>query len=190
LTKILTFWAICGLALSMGCSPSTSSRTPARTLVPAELPDLTQLANESVSSQLRAQFDSLARDQQNPSITPKDLGAAFGKMGVLLFAADYSSGSEPFLANAQALAPEEIRWPYFLGRVYLLQGDTTKAITSLERAVKLRPDDQATLIWLGRANLEANRLDAADQLFRGIARNQELYGAAYAQAKRPEDRPL
>ena len=27
-------------------------------------------------------------------------------------------------------------------------------------------------------------LDAADQLFRGIARNQELYGAAYAQAKR------
>ena len=33
-------------------------------------------------------------------------------------------------------------------------------------------------------NLPGRMLDAADQLFRGIAKNQELYGAAYAQARR------
>ena len=33
-------------------------------------------------------------------------------------------------------------------------------------------------------NLPGRMLDAADQLFRGIARSQEVYGAAYAQAKR------
>lgn len=33
-------------------------------------------------------------------------------------------------------------------------------------------------------NLPTRMLDAADQLFRGISKNQEAYGAAYAQAKR------
>ena len=39
------------------------------------------------------------------------------RMGRLLMAAEYFEAAEPYLLHAQALAPEDVRWPYYLGHV-------------------------------------------------------------------------
>ena len=36
-------------------------------------------------------------------------------MGNLLLAADYFDAAEPFYLHAQSLAPDDMRWPYYLG---------------------------------------------------------------------------
>ena len=72
-------------------------------------------------------------------------------MGTLLLAAEYRQAAEPYLLNAQALDPTEIRWPYFLAHLYRLRGESANAIVWFERSLQLQPDSVATLVWLGDA---------------------------------------
>ena len=60
-------------------------------------------------------------------------------------AAEYFEAAESYYVLAQALAPSEIRWPYYLGHVYMTRGESAKSVASFERALRLRPTDVATL---------------------------------------------
>ena len=48
-------------------------------------------------------------------------------MGNVLMAARYAEAPEPFYLNAQALAPDDGRWPYYLGHLYTTQGAFERA---------------------------------------------------------------
>ena len=75
-------------------------------------------------------------------------------MGNLLLAAEYFDAAEACYLHAQSLAPDDVRWPYYLGHVYMTKAELGKAVTSFERALRLRPDDVATLVWLGGVHLD------------------------------------
>ena len=86
-------------------------------------------------------------------------------MGTLLAAAEQPEAAEPCYLNAQTLAPDDARWPYYLGHLYRIKGPVESAASAFERALQLRPDDVPTLVWLGEVYLSQGRGNEAEPLF-------------------------
>ena len=141
---------------------SDSSRLP-----PVSLPDLSRM-EKSVQQQMGERYRSLmsmTSKIENHSTPSKDLGDAYGEMGNLLMDAEYFEAAESFYLHAQALAPGEMRWPYYLGHVYMAKAEPAKSVASFERALRVRPADVATLVWLGDVYLDQGQPEAAEPLF-------------------------
>ena len=94
-----------------------------------------------------------------------ELASAYGAFGLVLMATNYGDAANASLLHAQALAPDDMRWPYYLGQLHTLIGDGTRATEFFERAVDLQPTNVATLVSLGRAYLDQGRPEAAERLF-------------------------
>ena len=171
-------------ALVAGCAsqapgPAAAGSTAAAVVNKVALPDLSH-ATPSVQDQLREGFALLTKSLDTPGLGPADLGAAYGRMGMLLMAAEYRDEAEASLLNAEALAPGEIRWPYYLAHLHKIRGDTPKSAAAFERARVLQPDDVATLVWLGDALLDEGRPEAAEPLFaRALSIQPRLVAAQF-----------
>ena len=133
-------------------------------LQPVTVPDFSVM-EASVREQMRARHSSLAAQLEHPGTNPAELGTAYGELGELLMAATYFDAAEACYLNAEALAPADVRWPYYLGQLYKAKGPLVKSAASFEKARQLRPNDVATLVWLGEAYLLQGRSDAAEPLF-------------------------
>jgi tetratricopeptide (TPR) repeat protein len=152
------------LALSLTACSSPSA-PPSSALRQVTLPDLSH-ATPSVQDQLRAEYAVLTHSIDTKGIRPVDLGAAYGRMGMLLMAAEFRNEAESAFLDAQALSPGQARWPYYLGHLYRIKGDTRKSAEAFERALALQPDDVPTLVWLGDALLDQGKPEAAEPLFK------------------------
>src|SRR5262249_47459479 len=76
-------------------------------LLPVTLPDLSRV-DPGVQAQVRGRYDTLNRAMSGSST---ELASAYGQYGMVLQAAEYFDAAEPCYLNAQALAPNEMRWP-------------------------------------------------------------------------------
>lgn len=178
LAGLATAWVLAILILAGGCTPNENA-TPApaidasmqrppevQTLRPVSLPDVSLMTESAVREQMRERYSSLRLKMQDPSTPAVELGTAYGEVGKLFMAAaEYSDVAESCFLHAQALVPSERRWPYYLGHLYRTQGDLVKSAASFEQALQLRPDDVATLVWLGEVQLARGRPEAAEPLF-------------------------
>jgi tetratricopeptide (TPR) repeat protein len=114
-------------------------RAPARPALRAvPLPDLSRAA-ESVRAQLGERHAALTRAIDNPTASPNELADAYGTMGMLLMAAEYREEAEACLLNAEALAPDVVKWPYYLAHLYRAGGDNAKSEVEFERVLRLQP---------------------------------------------------
>jgi tetratricopeptide (TPR) repeat protein len=120
---------------------------------------------EPARSQMQARFSTLKATIDNRASARSQLGDAYGEMGKLLMAATFVDAAEACFLNAQTLAPDDRRWPYYLGHVYKAKGPLERSVASFERALSLAPEDIATMVWLGEAYLAQGRADAAEPLF-------------------------
>jgi len=140
-------------------------RAPARPPLRAvSLPDLARAA-ESVRTQLREQYAVLTRTTADPKSSPSALADAYGTMGMLLMAAEYREEAEASLLNAQTLASDVVKWPYYLAHLYKAAGDAAKSEAAFERVLRLQPRHMSALVWLGDAFLDQGRPEAAEPLF-------------------------
>jgi tetratricopeptide (TPR) repeat protein len=162
---------LAAVTLMGGCSsssPPNATPPPTEPVRPAfrtvSLPDLSGMA-QPVQRQLRDQFDALLRMEGTPATPPGERAAAYGEMGGLLMAAESYAAAEPFLLDALALQPADVRWNYYLAHLYRLQGHSQKAATFFERALEAKPDDLAVLVWLGTVYLDQGRVSEARPLF-------------------------
>ena len=142
-------WACVVAAVAVACT------SPRRDLLPVTLPDLTRV-DAGVQTQVRERYDALQRSKD---------ASSYGQYGMVLQAAEYLDVAEPCYLNAQQLAPDDVRWPYYLANLYKSRGETDKAEAAFKRALDLQPNDLATLIWLARLNLDQGKPDAAEPLF-------------------------
>jgi tetratricopeptide (TPR) repeat protein len=166
-------WLAGFVILSAACS--SAPQTPP--LVPVSLPDVSVVAQPTAREQLRTAYAAL-----DAKITAKapaaELGQSYGEMGRLLMAAEFTVAAEPFFQNAEALAPDEVRWPYYLGHVYRARGDSAKSVAAFERALRLAPSDEATLVWLSDAYLNQDRSAPAKELLnKALAANPRSVAA-------------
>jgi tetratricopeptide (TPR) repeat protein len=139
---------------------SSSARRHAK---PVTLPDLSRL-DPGVQAQVKERYDALEQAMRS-STTDAELGEAYGRYGMVLQASEFFDAAEPCYLNAEALAPTETRWPYYLANLHKSRGETDQAEASFKRVLQLKPDDLATLIWLGRLHLDQGRPEEAEPLF-------------------------
>jgi tetratricopeptide (TPR) repeat protein len=141
-----------------------SGGAPAAGLREVVLPDLSRV-DPAVQQQVRDAYATLQTAIQNDRSAASERAAAYGRLGMLLHAAEYYEAAEPAYLNARTLAPDEPRWPYYLGHLYKSRGDPASSAASFSRVLELRPDDVPTLVWLGRHHLDQGDAAAAAALF-------------------------
>ena len=91
---------------------------------------------------------------------------AFGGLGRLYHAYDFTEAAGACYRNALVLKPKDFRWAYLLGRLLESQGDLKQAVEHYRRAAAIEPEDLPTLLHLAQAQLNLNRPDLAEPLFK------------------------
>jgi tetratricopeptide (TPR) repeat protein len=178
------------IALLAACRAQLTEEPVREPLRAVSLPNLAN-ASAQVRDQLRRQYEELTKKTQNPNSRPAELATAYGEMGMLLMAAEYRDAAEACFLNAQSLAPEVLRWPYYLGHLYKVRGEAAKSIGSFERARALQPNDVNTLVWLGGGYLDRGQPETAEPLFASAVSQQPqsvaaLYGIGRAALARSD----
>jgi tetratricopeptide (TPR) repeat protein len=125
-------------------------RTPAVPAIPAD-----GLDAEVATAIAGARADVLARPRS---------AAAWGGLGMVLFAQNLYAESLAFLAEAQRLDPADARWPYLRG-LALIHTEPNDGIRWLEHAASLPPPDFAVRLRLAEEYLKLQRIDEADEHF-------------------------
>jgi tetratricopeptide (TPR) repeat protein len=144
---------------------------------PVALPEVSRLA-PSVQAQVRERHSALMARIEDRTTPRADLGDAYGELGLILMAAGYHEVAASCYRAAQALVPDDVRWPYYLGHLYRIKGDGTRAAEFFSRALELRPADTPTLIWRGEIYLDQSRPDQAESLFlRALSRDPKSAAA-------------
>ncbi|MCE2540199.1 MAG: tetratricopeptide repeat protein [Acidobacteria bacterium] len=148
-----------------------------------ELPDLGRM-HPAVQEQLGAAHDSVvaleaaaARDSPAEDARRQEYAEASGALGVLLLAGDYPDAAAPCFRRAQAFAPADYRWSYYLAHVAIRRGDLQEAAGWLERVLRIEPADLATIVWLVHVYVDLDRPAAAEPL---LDRAQALHPQAAA----------
>ena len=173
--------AVCVTSCGSG-KPSTVDHTSPEVVSPrmAELPPLPDLEPmaASVRQQIRVQQHALQEALKNTSPDQQVLAREFGLMGQLLMAAESVTFAKPFLERAAQLDRMEPRWPYYLGHLHRMLGDTETAARYFDETVAMRPDDVPALIWLANSFLIQGFADKAAPLYeRALTRQPELFAA-------------
>jgi tetratricopeptide (TPR) repeat protein len=176
LRAFLVLIAVVALAACRGAEPDA-------TVPPVTLPDLSDM-EAPVQRQITAQFDTVARLVRDRAAADRR-APAYGTLGSLLFAVNRANAAETAYLHAQALAPGDARWPYYLGHVYMNRPDRLKAIAAFERALQLAPGDVAALVWLGKVHLDDGQPAQAGARFAQVLAAQPrtvaaLYGSGQA----------
>ncbi|HLG55254.1 MAG TPA: tetratricopeptide repeat protein [Vicinamibacterales bacterium] len=132
-----------------------------------------------VQQQIRTQYERLAVDAV-ASGPAHARAVEFGRMGQLLMAAESVPAAEPFLLRAMTLEPNEPRWPYYIGHLSRMKGDSEAAAAQFTRVLSLRPDDVPSLVWLGNLALEQGHADAAVASYeRALTLHPDLFAALF-----------
>lgn len=157
------------LALTLITAAAAAAQAPAASarpeLRPVPSPPL-ERTDKVVREQLESYETSLARDLEDPSTDPARLMAGFARLGQLFLLFDLDQAARDCFWNAQALAPDDARWSYYLGVAQERLGEHEEAIETLARVLEARPQDEATLIRLGRLALAQGDDTRAETWFR------------------------
>jgi tetratricopeptide (TPR) repeat protein len=164
LSASVSFAAACTAQKPSPDSAAQKSGVDRATLPPVSLPDLSKL-DPAAQQQINERYRSLTSLMATPGARSEDLAAAYGSMGSLLLAAELFETAEPFYRHAQSLQRDRFDWPYYLGHVYQATAQPDKAVAAFARAVELRPNDVAALVWLGNLHLDRGNPELAEPLF-------------------------
>ena len=181
------------LLLAAGCGgaglPGRAADDPDRgaaadeRLEPVALPDLARVS-DSVREQVQERWRPVERLQVDEAAPPANAAETYGALGMVLMAAEYPTAASPAFRNAQALAPADVRWPYYLAHLYREAGALDDAAGRFEAARRLQPDDMAILVWLGDVRLAQGDAEAAEPLFaRALALYPDSLSARFGLAR-------
>jgi tetratricopeptide (TPR) repeat protein len=127
-------------------------------------PNLTGV-QDSVKEQIEAAWAELQAASQQSGSNQAQLAEAYGQMGRVYHAYDFSDAAAACYQNAMNLAPRDFGWPYCLGRLYQEKGEVKKSIAHLRLADELRPNEIPVLVKLAEAYLADGQSEAARELF-------------------------
>jgi tetratricopeptide (TPR) repeat protein len=158
------------LAVLTGCreqaqpsaAASSSAAAPAA-LPPATLPDVSRAA-APVQTQLREAYAAMTATVGRPGAAAMERAAAYGDMGKLFIAAEFFDAAARCFDHAEALAPNDMRWPYYRGHLARLLNDPASAASAFQRALAIAPQHVPSLIWLAEMQMAQGRPDKAKPL--------------------------
>lgn len=137
----------------------------ARELTPVPHPDLNAV-ERLIREQLQAERSRLTAMVSAAGVPDSARADAFGGLGRLYHAYDFTEAARACYRNALVLKPKDFRWAYLLGRLLESQGELQQAVEHYRRAAAIEPEDLPTLLHLAQAQLNLNRPDLAEPLFK------------------------
>src|SRR4051812_2539485 len=171
MTRVSTLALLWSVVVLVACSSPTPRQSPpqvdtaAASIAPGPPPAVVIPDFSKLSPPVRKQMDAAAsafREHVARQDAPAtERAAAYGTFGELLMASDFRTTAAACFANAEALAPRELRWPYYLGHLYRREGRTLEAAAAFERAVRADPTFMPAFVWLGNSYLDEGNADAA-----------------------------
>jgi tetratricopeptide (TPR) repeat protein len=148
-----------GLALwlLLAASSSASVGDP-----PVPFPDLAPL-EQAVGEQIAQAQERLAGLAAAAGTDPRELAAAYGRLGMLYHAYGLREPAEACYRNAARLAPADPQWPHGLGLLLQDAGRLEEAAAAYRAA---GPKDVAALVHRGEIARLQGRTDEAEALLR------------------------
>ena len=92
----------------------------------------------SVQDQVRERYAALLETIEKPDATNEDRARRTAASACCCTPASTTRRPKPAYLNAQALMPQDVRWPYFLAHLYKSNGKTAGAIAAFRRALELQ----------------------------------------------------
>ena len=176
------FLAAAGCARSdeagSGPPPAGAGNAAETAPAPLVLPGLAGL-DPAVQDQVRARHAAVLA-AAGSGAPPAALADAYGGLGLVLQAAGFHAAAEDAYRRAQARAPNEARWPYFLAHLYQLTGERGQALEHFRRVVDLDPRNLPALVWLGEMHLDQGQPAAAERVLERAAALQPASPAVLA----------
>ncbi len=117
-------------------------------------------------------------DRYRETLTPEQLGAAFGRLGMAYQALRIQAAAVAAYKNAILHAPDDPGWPFYLAVEYEEMGEWTRAIQQYENSLRLHPDNPFVWLRLGEVALEAGQLGNARNAFIEATTLQPDFAAA------------
>ncbi len=139
------------------------------------IPPLPKLPLDNYSPALREQIQAAYR---GASENPKDAGAS-GHLGMLLYAYEQYEYADPCFTRAHALAPDDSRWAYYLGRTQANLRHCDRALGSLQEAVKRNPEYLPARLKLAECLFETGKADESLRIFLAISENSPHDASAH-----------
>lgn len=163
-TKIaLGLLAVCAPALgTIAGLEQAGEPAPAEFVVPR--PDLSAM-KKTPRERIETLQTSIEQALLAGDRDPRELLEAFGFLGLLFHSASMRDAAEICYQNARTLAPDDGRWPYYLGLARNTKGDLEGAVAGYRASISLEPERAATRLRLGEVLLELGRLDEARVYF-------------------------
>ena len=198
-------WAIVAVSSSLvvfpGCGPESgrpqapeaSTTRDGLVLRPVPLPDLSQMA-PSAQQQIRTQHAALMAMASAKTTALADLSLAYGEMGKLLMAAHTQRRPRPRCSTHKPSTRASSAGP-ITSPICIETRASSKSRTLFERALQLRPDDMAALVWTGDVYLSAGLDEAVKNGSspKALSRNRSGIGVGTlrpgARRARPERSP-
>lgn len=97
--------------------------------------------------------------------------AAWGNVGIVLFAHDDYVEAVPWFSRAEELDASEPLWPYLTG-LALIGSNPDESLVKLKRAKELRPQDAHIQLRLAESLLKAEKYDEAEAAFDVVLRER------------------
>lgn len=144
---------------------------------PLPQPDLSRM-EPAVRGQLEQEIAALKKVVESPAAAPAALAEAFGRCGEVYAAYELSAAAVACFENAAARAPQDPRWPYYLGFLAQKRNDLDAARSDFERVLSLRRGDPPALRRLGELELAAGGLAASRSRFAALLAGDPAYAAA------------
>jgi len=146
---------------------------------------------DSFADRIRTQQEELDRLLATSGVDDAELAEAFGEMGKLLHMSELVEPGRLCYRNAEQLAPQDPRWPYYHAHLHRFAGDWSSSTESFERVLSLSPGDLVTILHLGNLALEQGRLAEAEVRFQsaldlGDRSGGAQYGLAQVHAEKDE----
>jgi tetratricopeptide (TPR) repeat protein len=139
----------------------TAAQVQLQAIPEPDLSGLDPLVAERIRERRRWQRAvDTAPDAQEPQ-----RAEALGELGNLYHAYRLLPSAQAAYENAQRLAPEDPRWPYFLGQLHRTANRDDQALEAFQRSLELRPDHVAAQVRMGEVLLDQNRPDEAEARF-------------------------
>lgn len=168
---------VSALALTLALTLATLPAQAQTALEPVEPPRMDHYEG-SVRSQLARAQSELDGLLNEPRPDQDRLAEAFGRLGQLYLLYDFMAPSAAALRNAQALAPDDPRWSYYLAINYRYEGALEESVAALDRVVALVPNDLAALTHRADIRLELGLTEEAEVDYRLVLERDPASSAA------------
>lgn len=141
------------------------------------VPDISGTEDEvkEILLSARRNLDAMVRAGE---ASEQELAVAFGEMGELYHSHHVYIPADPCYRIAAKLAPEEFRWPYYLGYLMVQTSQPQRAAEAFETAMGIRPDYAPAKLRLAGVYLDLGRLTQAETLYEAARTVEGLRAAA------------